>query len=219
MQAKGFFDVFTRYNPADNKRKLLESATDAKFRYTKAPMRVEVELSFSKHCDAELLYEIEDECRSLYGAESFKIIPHFPPEEYNPSRFDEITYEAANCGAVTHGFFTYASYTDDKDTLRIELPFYDTGINFVKNANTEAILSNILFSRYGIKKKIIITQGRGADELEEVGELLEVLVLMVLGQLLVQLGVQEAKVVGVGEDLGLADGSLGLNDGGDAVAD
>ena len=166
MQAKGFFDVFTRYNPADNKRKLLESATDAKFRYTKAPMRVEVELSFSKHCDAELLYEIEDECRLLYGAESFKIIPHFPPEEYNPSRFDEITYEAANCGAVTHGFFTYASYTDDKDTLRIELPFYDTGINFVKNANTEAILSNILFSRYGIKKKIVITQGRGADELE-----------------------------------------------------
>ena len=166
MQTKGFFDVFTRYKPADNKRKLLESATDARFRYTKAPMRVEVELSFLKHCDAELLYEIEDECRTLYNAESFKIIPHFPPEEYNQSRFDEITFEAANCGAVTHGFFTYANYVDEGDTLRIELPFYDTGIDFVKNANTEAILSNILLSRYGIKKKIVIEKGRGAEELE-----------------------------------------------------
>ena len=166
MQTKGFFDVFTRYKPADDKRRLLESANDAKFRYTKAPMRVEVELSFDAHCDAELLYEIEDECRTLYNAESFKIIPHFPPSEYNSSRFDEITYEAANCGAVTHGFFTYASYTDDGDILHIELPFYDTGIDFVKNANTESILSNILFSRYGIKKKIVIEKGRGADELE-----------------------------------------------------
>ena len=166
MQTKGFFDVFTRYAPSQDKRRLLESATDAKFRYTKAPMRVEVELSFDKHCDAETLYEIEDECRTLYNAESFKIIPHFPPEEYNMSRFDEITYEAANCGAVTHGFFTYAKYVDEGEVMRIELPFYEIGIEFVKNANTEAILSNILFSRYGVRKKIVITQGAGAEELE-----------------------------------------------------
>ena len=166
MQTKGFFDVFTRYTPSQDKRALLESATDAKFRYTKAPMRVEVELSFDKHCDAETLYEIEDECRTLYNAESFKIIPHFPPEEYNMSRFDEITYEAANCGAVTHGFFTYAKYVDEGEVMRIELPFYEIGIEFVKNANTEAILSNILFSRYGVRKKIVITQGAGAEELE-----------------------------------------------------
>lgn len=166
MQTKGFFEVFTRYAPTPEKRRLLESGKNAKFRYTKAPMRVEVEISFDSHCDAELLYEIEDECRTLYRAESFKIIPHFPPEEYNTSRFDEITYEAANCGAVTHGFFTYAKYIDEGDTLRIELPFYDTGIEFVKNANTETILSNILFSRYGIKKKIVISAGHGAEDLE-----------------------------------------------------
>ena len=166
MQTKGFFDVFTRYAPSNDKRQLLQSATDAKFRYIKEPMRVEVELTFAKHCDAEILYEIEDECRKLYNAESFKIFPHFPPEEYSIERFNEITFEAANCGAVTHGFFTYANYVDEGDTLRIELPFYDTGIEFVKNANTEAILSNILFNRYGIQKKMVITQGAGAEELE-----------------------------------------------------
>ena len=167
MQTKGFFEVFTRYNPNHEKRTLLESAKDSKFRYTKSPMRVEVELSFDKHCDAELIYEIEDECRALYNAESFKIIPHFPPEEYNTSRFGEITYEAANCGAVTHGFFTFAKYNDDGETVKIELPFYDTGIEFVKNANTEMILSNILKSRYGVDRKVLITAGEGAKELED----------------------------------------------------
>ena len=166
MQTKGFFDVFTRYKPLENKRRLLESGKDAKFRYTKEPMRVEVELSFEEHCDAELIYEIEDECKALYNAESFKIIPHFPPSAYNTSRFDEITYEAANCGAVTHGFFTYAKYDDDGETVRVELPFYETGVEFVKNANTETILSNILFSRYGVKRKVCICCGSGAAELE-----------------------------------------------------
>jgi hypothetical protein len=42
---------------------------------------------------------------------------------------------------------------------------------------------------------------------------------MVLRQLLVQLGVQEAEVFGVGQDLCLAGGSLGLDDGGDVIAD
>ncbi len=166
MQTKGFFDVFTRYNPSDEKRALLMSATDAKFRYTKAPMRVEVELTFDTHKDAETIYDIEDECRTLYGAESFKIIPHFPSHTYDVSRFNEITYEAANCGAVTHGFFSYAKYNDDGETVRIELPFYESGVEFVRNANTETIISNILFSRYGVRRKVVISAGSGAEELE-----------------------------------------------------
>ncbi len=167
MAEKRFFDVFTRYAPSREKRELLESAFDAKFRYSLKPMRVEMDLSFNSHVDAELLYEIEDECRTLYNAEYFKILPHFPESEFNMSRFDEITLEAAICGAVTHGFFTYATYRDDGETISISLPFFDTGIDFVKNANTEAILSNILLSRYGVRRKTVICAGEGANELEE----------------------------------------------------
>ncbi len=166
MQTKGFFDVFTRYKPSEEKKQLLESAASAKFRYSKSPMRVEVELFFDTHHDAELLYEIEDECRTLYNSDTFKIIPHFPPSEFNMSRFDEITYEAAMCGAVTHGFFSYARYKDDGENIFIELPFYDTGVDFVRSANTESILSGILLSRYGITRKISVTAGSGAEEFE-----------------------------------------------------
>ena len=120
---KKFFDVFGRYKPSEEKAALLNRAHGARFRYTKEPMRFEVELSFDSHEDAEIIYEIEDECRELYGAESFKILPHFPSEEYNASRMSEITTEAALCGAVTNGFFTSASYEDDGNCVTVRLPF------------------------------------------------------------------------------------------------
>ena len=161
---RGFFDVFGKYSPEQDKRDLLLRGKNAKFKYSKEPLRVEVELDFDSHEDAELIYEIEDECREFYGAEAFKILPHFPPSEFNIDRFDEISAEAAICGAVTNGFFTNAVFNDDGETITATLPFSIFGVDFVKNADTANILSNILFSRYGIRRKINIIAGDNAAE-------------------------------------------------------
>ncbi len=164
VSEKKFFDVFTRYSPNEDKRALLERAHSAAFRYAKDPMRVEVELSFDEHEDAELIYEIEDECRILYGAESFKIIPHFPPEVFEISRFGEIALEASLCGAVTNGFFSGAQYTDDGECIGVSIPYDEFGTAFVKKSGTEDILSNILKSRYGIERRVKVDTGMGVEE-------------------------------------------------------
>lgn len=161
---KKFFDVFSRYKPTPEKVALLERAHSARFRYSKEPMRVEVDLSFDSREDAEIIYEIEDECRQLYLAESFKILPHFSPEAFSTDCLGEIVYEASLCGAVTNGFFTGAQFTDDGESILVSIPFGKDGIDFVKNGNTEAILSNILMSRYGISRAFRIVEGKGAEE-------------------------------------------------------
>ncbi len=161
---KKFFDVFTRYAPSDEKRALLLRAHSAKFKYAKDPMRVEIELSFDAHEDAELLYEIEDECRQLYSAESFKIIPHFPKSEYNIGRFGEIALEASLVGAVTNGFFSGAEYSDDGDCVSVFIPYDEYGASFVKSSGTEEILSNILRSRYGVERRVKVNTGRGVNQ-------------------------------------------------------
>ena len=163
MAEKRFFDIFSRYSPSDDKRELLSRAHSAKFRYTREPMRVEVELSFDNHEDPELIYEIEDECRELYRAESFKILPHFPPEIFRMSYFDEIALEASLCGAVTNGFFNGAEYCDTGEEITVAIPYAAGGVDFVKGAGTESILSNILYSRYGVKRRITITEGKGSE--------------------------------------------------------
>ncbi len=159
MTDKKFLDIFKKYNPSKEKRELLDRAVSADFRWVKEPMRVEVELTFSARESAELIYEIEDECRTLYCAESFKILPHFPPEEFKTELFCEIVNEAARFGAVTHGFFSGAEYSDDGDTITAKIPYADNGISFVKNADSEQILSNILYNRYRIRRKISIISG------------------------------------------------------------
>ena len=163
MAEKKFLDVFSRYTPSDEKRELLSRAHSAKFRYTREPMRVEVELSFDSHEEPELIYDIEDECRELYRAESFKILPHFPPEVFRMSYFNEIALEASLCGAVTNGFFNGAEYFDTGEEITVAIPYSAGGVDFVKNAGTEAILSNILYSRYGITRRISITEGEGSE--------------------------------------------------------
>lgn len=164
MADKKFLDVFLRYAPTKDKKELLNSALRAEFRYTRVPMRVEVDLFFNSHKDAELIYEIEDECRELYGAESFKILPHFPPACFSVDYFSEIATEAALCGAVTNGFFSGAEYFDNGECITAAIPYFSSGIEFVKNGNTEIILANILRSRYGVERKILIEEGKGAEE-------------------------------------------------------
>ncbi len=164
---KGFFDVFTRYNPDTKKRQLLEGATDVQVRIlNKAPLRVEVNISFDKHIDADILYDIEDECRTLYLAEVFKLLVHFPPSEYNVTRWSEIAYEASLFGAVTRGFLSLAEYSDDGETVHISIPFNEIGVGFVNHADTGAILSRILLSRYGVTRRVVIEEGRGAEDFE-----------------------------------------------------
>ena len=160
---KKFFDVFSRYKPSAEKAALLNRGHSASFRYAKDPIRVEIDLSFDTREDAELIYEIEDECRALYSAQSFKILPHFPPESFTIDCFGEIVYEASLCGAVTNGFFSGAEYSDDGETITAAIPFGRDGLRFVKNGNTEAILANILLSRYGVRRTINIVEGEGAE--------------------------------------------------------
>jgi DNA polymerase-3 subunit alpha (Gram-positive type) len=162
--AKAFLQVFSRYNPSEEKRKALSSVTDAKYRYTQdEPRRFECELYFSRHIDAEILYEIEDECQELYSAASFKILPHFPKESFSLERLREIFAEASLYGAVTSGFFSRAKFKDDGENITVFIPFSDGGINFIKNAKTNEILENILFSRYCVRRKFIIAESSDAD--------------------------------------------------------
>ncbi len=164
---KKFSDWFWRYKPTYIQSEVLKRGYNESVRYSKQPLRVEVDIYFDEHQDADILYDIEDECRKVYSAESFRIFPHFPPSEYDSTRLNEIVTEAALCGAVTNGFFSNAKYFDDGSTVTVQLRFTDNGVNFVKNANTEEILSNILRSRYGVSRDFKIVSDIRASEYEK----------------------------------------------------
>ena len=164
MAEKSFLDYFKRYQPEDDKLYMLERGKNVKVRFSRDPIRVEVDISFDTPEDPYLIYEVEDDCRALYEAQTFKILPHFASELFSIDKFSEIATEAASCGAVTHGFFSGAEYFDDGETISVELPYSELGVEFVKGANTEIILANILRSRYGVERRVCVREGRGAAQ-------------------------------------------------------
>ncbi|MBQ1260488.1 MAG: PolC-type DNA polymerase III [Clostridia bacterium] len=173
---KGFLDIFTRYKPQGEKLPVLEAARSVKVRIAREQKIVEVEIWFDSHVDAELIYEIADECRVLYSMEHFKIMPHFPPEVFDISRFPEIALEAAYCGAVTQGFFNNATYKEEGDRIIAAIPFFEEGVSFVKSADTERILSAILKSRYGINRRVeIVGSDNAAEHMKRMEEYREAL--------------------------------------------
>ncbi len=163
---KTFLDIFKRYTPSEDKRAALRDA-----RVVRGPKKVqgddlrwEVELYFPHHVDAELLYEIADECADTYQMTSIRILPHFDASEFSLERFAELSAEAALCGAVTHGFFRGAELSDDGQTITVRIPFAEDGIAFVRDADTERLLGAILQSRYGVSRRFVIEDNGHAAE-------------------------------------------------------
>ena len=82
---KRFLDIFTRYSPDMDKRDLLERGYNILPRKSLNPLRIEVDITFDTHEFAELIYDIEDDCRKIYHAQSFKILPPVPSDLFQCS--------------------------------------------------------------------------------------------------------------------------------------
>ncbi len=158
-----FLTKFKKYHPEGERLRLLASSRWVNMRYKQEPLRVEVELDFDERVSAELLYAIEAELRELYGALSFRIFPHMPPECFSCACMGEIAEEAMRVGAVIPGFFYEAVYHDDGEKITCAIPYLTPGVGIVNDSGTAKILENILRSRYGISRRVEIVSCEDAE--------------------------------------------------------
>ena len=162
-----FLGRFKKYQPTGERRELLASSVWGGMRVSQSPLRVEVDLSFDRRVSADLLYAIEKELAELYEAASFRIFPHMPPELFSAAVMGEIAEEAMRVGAVTPGFFYDAAYYDDGTTVTCSLPYLLAGIGIVNDSGTVTILENIIRSRYGAERRVVIESSEDAAALTE----------------------------------------------------
>ena len=167
MTERRFFDIFKRYEPAGERRAVLESATACDVRLCRDPFRVEVDLTFPKRQDAYLLYAIEDELCALYEARSFRIFPKYSSELFSLPVMPEIIAEAERIGAVTHGFLAEPRFSLEGDELFVDIPFTAPGIDLLGLAKTDRMLEAIIKSRYDTTVKVHIRPSADAVAQEE----------------------------------------------------
>ena len=165
MSKKTFAEMFARYTPSENKAKIMASGENMRVRTSKNPDRIEIYMDFSDIVDQHTLYEIASEIRSVYNVASCKIFPHYPSGLFSASEMYDIAVEAAQTGAITYGFFEEAKYVHDKDsdTVYIKLPYVNAGLELVHGSGAARILENIIFSRFGVRKHVIIESSEDAE--------------------------------------------------------
>ena len=156
--------IADRYHPAEeSRRRVLDIGRDHSLRFaTREPPRLELHINYDRRQDAELLYSIEDDLCRLTEAYSFRILPHYPESEYSVEVMHEAFTEAAKIGMISYGFFGEAKLRDDGETVTVEIPFLQSGVNLLEK--TAAILSAILRSRYSVNRKVFIRPSADAAE-------------------------------------------------------
>ncbi|MBP5210102.1 MAG: PolC-type DNA polymerase III [Clostridia bacterium] len=167
MTYPSFFDVFKKYEPTPEDLLVLREARDVAVSWQRDPLRVLVDAFFPSPVPHRRLSEIEEACRAFYDAQSFHIRPHFPPETVSTGRMPDVAEAAVGQGAATPGFFRDAVYRDDGETLTVEIPFDGDGVSVVVSTSAEEVLSTLIRERYGIVRRVCVTQSTDAAQQAE----------------------------------------------------
>ncbi len=152
-------EKFSRYTPNDAERRLLSAVTDYTVKIDRERRMIEVRASFPEIVGKRELYAIENGIREAYELSSMRLLPSYPPELFDVSYLPEVFIEAVNVGAVTNGFFNDYTVKNEPDgALLIEIPFAQSGLDLLENAETARLLSAIIKSEFSRDIEIKIAQ-------------------------------------------------------------
>ncbi len=153
-----FLGKFNRYFPRDEYREILEQASDIRIRADRERRMVEVSAAFPEPIGKKILYDIEREICEAYQLTAARILPRYPASCFTMDYLSEALEELQRTGAVSRGFFREYRAERAEDEITISIPFSDGGIDLLYRADAPQILSNILYSEFGLRFRVTISR-------------------------------------------------------------
>lgn len=155
MTSKTLLEVFTRYLPDGENRRLMEKA------FLKGNMRVDknlrmVELDFTS--DALIpkakLYKLENDICKAYVLRSVRLFPKYPKELFTEAYFSEIMEEAYRTNIISKSFLQEYTPSFDGNRIEIEIMFGEGGIGFIEYNHVGKKIADIIYGEFGIEYEI-----------------------------------------------------------------
>ncbi len=164
--SKTILQIFHRYTPDDTAAALLLSADpeSIKLRADKEQRIVELEASFPGVIPKETLYRIEEAIRVAYELCMVRICPHYPAKLFNKAQIPDLLTETNRRGIVANGFFNHCNYRLESNILDIEIPFSESGVDLIYDAETPQLMEQLIQSEFGISVKVQIHQMQNEDD-------------------------------------------------------
>ena len=166
--SKNLLEILNKYHPSREIADLLLKADpeSLRVRADRDQRILEIHAAFPEYIQKSLLYSIEEEIQSAYGLSVMRLLPSYPSSLFCEKRIPDLLMELDRQGIVARGFFTMTEYQLEGDILTLFIPFIQSGIRLVEEAQTPTVMENIIRSEFGVEIHVTIRQSEDFDPTE-----------------------------------------------------
>ncbi len=162
MASKTLMEIFSRYLPDGENRKLMESSyLVGNMRVDKNLRMMELDFSSSTLISKSKLYKLEADITKAYALNSVRLFPKYPKALFEESYFSEILTEAYRTNLISRSFLQEYKAEFNGYRITIEIPFGDGGVNFVKYNHIGKKIADIIFREFGLEYEITFKKKEG----------------------------------------------------------
>ncbi|MGM9663756.1 MAG: hypothetical protein ACI3XF_02835, partial [Eubacteriales bacterium] len=160
---KTLTELFDKYIPMAENRKILDSGKVLRMRIDKEKRMMEVDAAFSALVSKADLYRLERALCETYRLAYLKICPKYDASLFSPKYFPEIITEARHTNIISHGFLQKYNADFDENTINIEIMFGDGGLSMMRDGNVGEKISRIIENEFGLKYSVKFSTAGNID--------------------------------------------------------
>lgn len=166
--SKNLLEWLNRYHPTEETKAILLTADPetVKFRVDKDQRAMEIRASFPQYIEKRTLYQIEAEICCAYDLSYVRLLPSFPRSCFSEEIIPDLLLELDREGIVSKGFFSHSSYRLEGNCLFLEIPFVQSGVDLVCDAETPKVLEKIIWETFGLQIEVTVSQSEDFDSSE-----------------------------------------------------
>ncbi len=162
MASKTLLEIFSRYLPDGENRRLMESShLVGNMRVDKEKRMMELDFSSSSLIPKQKLYKLEADIVKAYALNSLRLFPKYPKELFSESYFSEIIAEAYRTNLISRSFLQEYKATFEGSRITIEIPFSDGGVGFIEYNHVGKKIGDIIRREFGLEYEIRFQKKEG----------------------------------------------------------
>ncbi len=161
---KTLYYRFNRYTPSGAHKEIFDLAVIDSLKIDRERKALEIHVELPRIFTKSTLYSLEASLQEEYGMNVIRILPKYPPELFTVDYMTEALAEAARVGTVINGFFSDMRPEISDSKIKIFIPFTQGGIDLLDVALTADVISNIIFSEFGLRYEVSIEKSENAGE-------------------------------------------------------
>lgn len=163
--SKNLLEIFHRYHPDAETAEILLSAETAgiTLRADKPQRMIEVTAPFPRVIPKRTFYRIEEEIRAAYELNAVRICPRYDAALFDVAQIPDLLMETNRRGIVANGFFNHCEYRLAGGELLVEIPFSDSGVDLIYDAQTPRLMEKILKDEFSVSVRVRIERMQNFD--------------------------------------------------------